>query len=156
KTDGPTLPAKFEDSNKAMIVKGTGVFIGQPSPSEPKGKADEAAQTVTLNLVNVPTAQAAKTILSDLLGVRYTLDPSVRGEVTIQTPHPITKAAAVDLCQAALRANNAALLGVRGQYRIVPADQAVTGAPIYVEATGTQERPGAGLHIVQLKYVAAA
>ena len=37
------------------------------------------AKGVTLNLVDVPTAQAAKTVLGDMLGVRYTVDPAVKG-----------------------------------------------------------------------------
>jgi general secretion pathway protein D len=157
KIDTSTVPANSSETGKTITVEGTGIFVGQRSASEPKSAAEGTAQGVTLNLVNVPTTQAAKTILGDVLGVRYTLDPAVRGEVTIQTPHPVTKAAAVDLFQTALRGNNAALVGVRGQYRIVPADQAVTGAPIYVEGTGaTKEGAGSGLHIVQLKYVAAA
>jgi general secretion pathway protein D len=157
KIDASTVSANSSETGKTITVTGTGVFVGQPSASEPKSAADGPAQGVTLNLMNVPTAQAAKTILGDVLGVRYTLDPAVRGEVTIQTPRPVTKAAAVELFQTALRGNNAALVGVRGQYRIVPADQAVTGAPIHVEGTGApKERTGSGLHIVQLKYVAAA
>jgi general secretion pathway protein D len=156
KVDTPAT-VKSEDAGKTVTIKGTGLFVGQPSRSEPRDAADAGARDVTVNLVNVPTAQAAKTILGDMLGVRYTIDPGVRGEITVQTPHPVTKAAAIDLFQAALRSSNAALVSVRGQYRIVPADQAVTGAPITVEGTPLgAEKLGSGLHIVQLKYVAAS
>ncbi|HEY7550101.1 MAG TPA: type II secretion system secretin GspD [Hyphomicrobiaceae bacterium] len=157
KIDTSAVLAKSDEAGKTITINGTGVFVGQPSQSVEKGKADEAAARVTLNLVNVPAAQAAKSILGDMLGVRYTIDPGVKGEITVQTPHPVTKAAAVDLFQAALRAGNAALVNVRGQYRIVPADQAVTGAPITVDGApaGTQKL-GSALHIVQLKYVAAS
>ena len=64
---------------------------------------------MTLNLVNVPAPQAAKTVLGDILGVKYTVDPSIEGEITIQAPNPVTKSAAVDLFQSALRSNGAAI-----------------------------------------------
>jgi general secretion pathway protein D len=157
KTDAAAVPAKFDETGKTVTVKGTGVFVAQPVSSAEQDKAAAPGQGVTLNLVNVPVAQAAKSILGDMLGVRYTVDPTVKGEITVQTPHPVTKAAIVDLFQAALRANNAAVVNVRGQYRIVPADQAVAWGPIHVEGTPTAgEKLGSGLHIVQLKYVAAA
>ena len=77
--------------------------IGNPAAAA----LDADKDGVTLNLVNVPAPQAAKTILGDILAVRYTVDPGVEGKITIQTPRPVTKSAAVDLFQAALRANGA-------------------------------------------------
>jgi general secretion pathway protein D len=154
----PTLThAKADGASKTIVVKGTGVFVGPHSASEAKDADEGAVANVTLNLVSVPTPQAAKSILGDLLGVRYTIDPSVRGEVTIQTPHPVTRAAALDLFQAALRANSAALVSTKGQYRIVPVDQALVGASISIDGSqSAKDKPGSGVHIVQLKYVAAS
>jgi general secretion pathway protein D len=157
KSDDPAALSNASETGKTITVSGTGIFVGQPSSSEPKDKVDDPAQGVTLNLVNVPTAQAAKSVLGDMLRERYTIDPGVKGEITIQTPEPVSKSAAVDLFQAALRANNAALVSVKGQLRIVPSDQALAGAPLYVKgASAAKEKPGSGLHIVQLRYVAAA
>ena len=39
----------------------------------------------------VPVAQAAKTVLSDILAVKYTVDPGIDGKVTIQTPKPVAR-----------------------------------------------------------------
>jgi general secretion pathway protein D len=107
-----------------------------------------------VNLVNVPAPQAAKTVLGDILGVKYTVDPTIEGKITIQTPNPVTKRAAVDLFQSALRSNGAAIVNSNGTYKIVPADQAPVGAII---ATGNAPEPGgklgSGLQVVQLKYV---
>jgi len=59
------------------------------------------------NLVNVSAPQAAKTVLGGILGVKYTVDATIEGRITIQTPSPVTRSAAVDLCQSALRSNGA-------------------------------------------------
>ena len=69
---------------------------------------------MALNLVNVPAPQAAKTVLGDILGVKYTVDPSIEGKITIQTPNPVTKSAAIDLFQSALRSNGAGIVNSNG------------------------------------------
>jgi general secretion pathway protein D len=141
---------------ESTIIEGSGRFIGDP-PTGAIGRASEdAADGVTLNLVNVPAPQAAKTILGDILSVRYTVDPGIEGKITIQTPKPVARSAVMDLFQAALRSNNAALVNANGMYRIVPADQAVIGASIRTEETPDPEQIGSGLQVVQLKYVAAS
>src|SRR5262249_54393243 len=90
---------------KTTFLEGTGRFVGDPQPHQTAPETGDDG--VTLNLVNMSAPQAAKTILGDILAVRYTVDPGVEGKITIQTPRPVTKATAVDLFQSALRANNA-------------------------------------------------
>jgi general secretion pathway protein D len=148
---------------KTTFMEGTGRFVGDPQPRQ--AAADASDDGVTLNLVNVPAPQAAKTVLGDILAVRYTVDPGVEGKITIQTPRPVTKATAVDLFQSALRANNAAIVDANGMLKVVPLDQAPVGATIRLagippsaplsDAAGG-DNVGSGVKIVQLKYVAAA
>jgi general secretion pathway protein D len=146
---------------KTTFLEGTGRFVGDPQPRQ--AAPDAMEDGVTLNLVNVPAPQAAKTILGDILAVRYTIDPGVEGKVTIQTPRPVSKSAAVDLFQSALRANNAAIVDANGMYKIVPLDQAPVGAtiqlagiPLAAPLGESNDSVGSGVKIVQLKYVAAA
>jgi len=68
----------------------------------------------------------------------------------------VSRVAVLDLFQAALRANNAALVNNNGQYRIVAADQAIVGASIRTDDGPDPEQVGSGLQVVQLKYVAAS
>jgi general secretion pathway protein D len=131
--------------------------------------------TVVLNLASVPLQQAAKTVLGDMIGVNYVVDPRVDGVISIQTTHPVNKVDALELFQAALAPIGAVLVENRGIYRIVPADQSATGAistgrTKRDSASGDQEVTGSilsgvaprnsavggnGVRIVQLKYVAA-
>lgn len=93
---------------QSTIIEDTGRFVGEPPTGSIGSLSDAVDDGVTLNLVNVPAPQAAKTILSDILTVKYTIDPKVEGKVTIQTPQPVARGAVVDLFEAALRSNNAA------------------------------------------------
>src|SRR5215510_16361136 len=121
---------------KTTMMEGTGRFIGDPSVGTVKPSGDPREDGVTLNLVNVPAPQAAKTILGDILAVKYTVDPGIEGKVTIQTPKPVARTAVVDLFQSALRANNAALVNAGGTYKIVALEQAAVGARIRTEEPG--------------------
>jgi general secretion pathway protein D len=140
----------------STVIEGSGRFVGEPPTGSINPSSEDAADGVTLNLVNVPAPQAAKTILGDILSVKYTVDPGIEGKITIQTPKPVAKSAVIDLFQAALRSNNAALVKTNGMYRIAPADQAVVGASIRTEDSPDPEQIGSGLQVVQLKYVAAS
>jgi general secretion pathway protein D len=148
-------PSNEGEDEKATYMLGSGRFIGEPPPTAQQ-IAEQVKDGVTVNLVNVPTPQAAKSILSDILAVKYTIDPGIEGKVTIQTPHPIAKSAVVDLFQSALRSNNAAVIKTGESYKIVSADQAFTGS---IRVSGTAEpgeRLGSRVEVVQLKYVAAS
>jgi general secretion pathway protein D len=141
----------------ATVFEGSGRFVGEPATGAIGGGSDEVADGVTINLVNVPAPQAAKTILGDILAVKYTVDPGIEGKITIQTPKPVTRSAVIDLFQAALRANNAAVVNNRGIYRVVAADQTNQAATYRTDDTpDTTEAVGSGPKVVQLKYVSAS
>lgn len=144
------------EAAEPMLFGGTGQFVAGPAgPST--STPDDTANGITINLINVPVASAAKVILGDYLAVRYSIDPSVdAGRITIQTPGPVSKHAAADLFQAALRSNNAALIGARGAYRIVPLDHANSGAALLVDGDDPSAALGSQVRVVQLKYVSAS
>jgi general secretion pathway protein D len=121
----------------------------------PRQKVAGPDADVVLNLSSVPLQQAAKTVLGDMIGVNYVVDPRVDGVVSVQTTQPVTKADALELFQAALTPIGAVLVQSRGIYRIAPADQAATGAIATGRAPGEGAIGGNGIRVVQLKYVSA-
>ena len=156
-SDGPRRPDRTSGApllantrgGDSTIIEGSGRFVGEPPTGSINPSSEDVADGITLNLVNVPAPQAAKTILGDILAVKYTVDPGIEGKITIQTPKPVARSAVIDLFQAALRSNNAALVHARGLYRIVPADQAVIGASLRTEDRPDVEQVGSGLQVVQ-------
>jgi general secretion pathway protein D len=136
----------------AVTEGGSGQMI---AASSPRLKPVASDANVVLNLSSVPLQQAAKTVLGDMVGVNYVVDPRVDGVISVQTTQPVTKADALELFQAALAPIGAVLVQNRGIYRIAPADQAATGAIITGRAPGEGIIGGNGVRIVQLKYVSA-
>lgn len=152
---GSPLLANTRGGN-STVIEGSGRFIGEPPTGGTARASEDVADGVTINLVNVPASHAAKTILGDILAVKYTVDPGIEGKITIQTPKPVARSAVIDLFQAALRSNNAVIVNSKGTYRIAAADQANVGARLRTDEGDQGELIGTGLQVVQLKYVAAS
>ncbi len=135
---------------------GSDVQVAEPAPRPAPGLAERPGE-VTLNFENTNLLEVVKVILGDLLGLNYTVDPRVKGGVTLQTSRPIPREALLPTLEMLLRMNGAALVERDGLYRVVPRELAVRG-----EATpqlGGARKPlprGFGIRIVPLRYVAAS
>jgi general secretion pathway protein D len=128
----------------------TGQPIAQTSPF-----VDDKPQEITLNLVNVPIPQAAKSVLGDILEINYSVDARVSGNVTLQTSKPISKRQLLAMFEAVLRDNRAAIVEGGGSYRIVPIEDAIRVlTPIDTAVSGT-DGPGVGPQLIVLRYVGA-
>jgi general secretion pathway protein D len=134
--------------------QGNDQLLGQPVALDDKAY-DRDAEDVMLNLVGVSIAQAAKAILGDVLELDYSVDSRVQGAVTLQTPKAISRQKLLQLFEAILRDNGAAIAPGGGTYRIVPlAEASRSTAPLQAES-GNEELPGLRPHIIPLRYVSA-
>ena len=150
--DAPIVSSTGE---KTSFLTGTGRFIGNPA-SLSRGPDDKSESRITINLLGVSVPQAAKAILGDILGVKYSVAPGIEGKITIQTPQPVAKSSVIDLFQSALRANNVAVISSGDEFKIIPADQAAIGASIRLDSRQSSDDIGSHVQIVQLQYVSAA
>ena len=152
---GPTgaVPLPSPSSPAVAVMDGgSGSMIGG---TYSKRKTAGADGNVVLNLASVPLQQAAKTVLGDMIGVNYVVDPRVDGVISVQTTRPVSKAEALEMFQAALAPIGAVLVQSRGTYRIAPADQAATGAIATGNGPAESAIAGNGIRVVSLKYVSA-
>jgi general secretion pathway protein D len=140
-----------------LLAEGTGRLIGTGRTRD-RRQPPAGDDGVTLNLVNLPIAEAAKIVLGDIEGADYVVDPKLDGKVTAHTSHPVTKREALDLFQSALRVSGAAVVRSGGIYKIVPLEAAATAGGdisaggVDMDAAGL----GAGATVVQLRYVSAS
>jgi general secretion pathway protein D len=112
---------------------------------------------VTLNLVDVPMAEAAKVVLADTLGATYVLDPAVSGSVTIQTTAPVSHETLIAIFETVLRSKGAALLEDNGFFKILPMAQA-NGAGVRINTSSQQggdSDGGTQLQVLPLAHVSA-
>ncbi len=144
-----TSPNATADNNsKPQIYTGTVVPVVAAAPvhQAPDGEGYD------LNFENTPITTVAKTILGDILGVGYTIDPRVQGTVTLASGRPVAKSSVLYVLEAALRLNNVVLVRDTAGYRLVPLGDAVGGG--HVDPVDSAE-PGYGISVVPLRYVSA-
>ena len=148
----PLTPGAAEVSG-AQVSAGSGQFTGSPEPRPSPGAAN-SKDGVTLNFAGASIAEAARSILGDILGVNYTVSDKVRGSITIQTVRPIPKDALLGVFETMLSGEGAAISVDNGVYRILPSNDAVSAAAIL--ARGARRLPGVNAQVVVLRFVAAA
>jgi general secretion pathway protein D len=137
---------------------GTGRFVANAdgdAGAPPLSRAVLAKKGIRLNLVDVPVATAAKSVLGDVLEMNYSVDPRVQGKVTLQTSTPVNARELLSLFQGTLRDVDAGLVAANVGYRVVPlADAGKTVNPVVSGAEN--DTPGIRPEIVSLNYVSAA
>jgi general secretion pathway protein D len=146
RTSGAVVPAPASPSTMAA---------SWGSPQQPAGPAPgvstsgEAAD-ITLNFVDSDIREIVQAVLGKTLGVPYTIDPTVRGQVSITTPKPVTRQQVIPILQDLLTQTNAVLVIDRGLYQILPTSSAAT-RPVL----GDIGQDAGGGQIVPLHYVSA-
>jgi general secretion pathway protein D len=100
--------------------------------------ASEPAQ-YSLDFTDTDVRVAVAQILGTMLGLNYSIDPAVKGTVTLRTSRPLTATELLPALETILGSVGAALVRADGLYRVVPA--ATAG--------------GAGALVVPLNYVSA-
>jgi general secretion pathway protein D len=116
----------------------------------PSAKSDDGYE---LNFENTPVTTVAKTILGDILGLGYTIDPRVQGTISLSSGRPVPKSDILFVLENALRISNVVLIRDAAGYRLVPLGDAVGSGNIDHDADSAE--PGYGISVVPLQYVSA-
>ena len=134
---GATPPAvpRLDGSLGAPTAVGPALYSYGRNPSvgaaegAPNAHVDERG-TITLDFADTDIRDAASQILGTLLRANYTIDPAVRGTVTLHTATPLTTRQLLPTMQALLAQVGAEMLQSGGLYRIVSVGVAgAAGAP---------------------------
>ena len=153
------LSPRYPQPTQAMASANAGqtkteIYTGTEVPVVAANAVHEVAggDGYDLNFEATPITTVAKTILGDILGLGYTIDPRVQGTVTLASGRPVPKSQVLYVLEAALRLSNVALVRQTGGYRLVPLGDAVGSGQVDPVA---QAEPGYGISVVPLRYVSA-
>jgi general secretion pathway protein D len=177
----PLAGAGTASNDGAQIVAGSGDFFGRggrvtqvsgpdswgnsggggkglPGKGSVNGGGSSSnSDGITINLVGASVTEVAKTVLGDILGVNYIVSDKVKGTITLRTVRPVDKTGLMEIFDAVLRAEGAAMVVEGGVHKIVPAAEAAAGgAPLRQSRQGGRPIGGLATDIAPLKYVAAA
>ena len=140
----------IDAAERLKVFGGNNVTV-KPSVDSNKPSGDA---TASLSFEATDIRDVAKTILFDILGENYYIDPQVGGNVTFRTVKPIPRNSLVPILEMLLRGVNSALVKEAGIYKVLPATQAVRGT-ITPQLIGgpTQVPPGYSVVVMPLKFI---
>ena len=112
--------------------------------------ASRGGGDISLDFVDTDLREVVSQVLGNILRVNYTIDPAIRGTVTLRTSRPVSRAEVLPALQAVLGQNGAALVQSGGLYRVLPAAVANAATP---GLAGSD--PVTGAAVVPLRYASA-
>lgn len=123
-----------------------------PTGSLPDVTQEKANKGYEINFENTPIETVAKAILGDILGVGYTIDPRVKGTVSLSSGRAVPRKDLLFVLESALRMSNVALVHDAQGYRLIPTTEAVASG----SADWTHEPSvGYGISVMPLQFVSA-
>jgi general secretion pathway protein D len=163
----PQTPLIIKGSGEFVSVEATGLELdsngdisGDKStdknslfdfPEDDTELGTETGGVVTLNFVDVDVKEIVKSVLGDVLGITYTIDPGLTARVTLKTNTPLNRDELLPMLEKILAEFNIALVPHANGYAIRP-NSDVIAPPM---RAGSQV-PGYGIEILRVRHVAAS
>ena len=145
-----------EERQAQQVFRGTGTFIRSRPTTRPTITAEDGAG-VSLNFIDTDVTEVIATVLGDILGLNYIIDPNVTGSITMQTNRPLPREHLLPTLETILALSGAAIIESDGLYKIVPLAVARrAGVPVHTPPQITSLNRGFNVQIVPLQYVPAA
>jgi len=144
----------MESGDISEISTGSGSFINYAAARRNAVMKQPAGGDIVLNFEKTDINEVINTILGEMLGANYVVDPAVSGTVTLATSQPLSRADLLPTLEALLRVNGAVVHEAEGIYSVVPASKALSGsrAP-QVRLSGDL---GYQLLVVPLRFIGAS
>ena len=118
-------------ARESRLAQGYGETIKNLPTYQRCPKKGEKVYPIELNLQNADLVEAIK-VLSETLGLNYSIDPRVKGTVNVKASGRLTRSELISIMESLLLVNGATLVQSGQFINIVPANEAVTGAvPVY-------------------------
>jgi general secretion pathway protein D len=143
-----TFPSRTSSGSESSGALDQAILHVQKSRARGEVKSEQA--DINLNFPGVDVHEAAKSILGDILGLNYAVDPSVSGAVTVVTANPVKKSDVFPILEDSLKAANLGLVRRGAVYTIVP----LAEAKRQPQLVGPED-PGYGTEAITLHFVGA-
>ena len=132
-------------------------FGSDPLARTPSSAVVDVSDGVRLNFDGASLRQVVDTILGEVMGVNYTIDPAVSGTVIFSSSGPLARSDMLTVLETILQMHNATLVDLGNAYAVL-AGSAAVGAAQITPVGGDSPPPlivGTGVTIVPLSYVSA-
>ncbi|MET3582640.1 general secretion pathway protein D [Mesorhizobium robiniae] len=125
----------------------------QLTAGERKSLERLSGEEFEVNLEEAEIKVAARTVLGEVLGISYSIDPRVAGNVSITTSKPTPAPEILTMFESALRSSGVAMMRESDRLRLMPVNEALGTAQL---DQGTTIQPGYAVTVFPLKNVSAS
>jgi general secretion pathway protein D len=150
----PESPPAAAAAPKATYP-GTGQLVSPPATPPPPGAPPTGGNGIQLGFTDVDITQVVGSVLGEALGLNYSIDPTIKGTMSLRSNRPLSSEELLPALEAALRIQDIALVESNGTYRVVP----VRDAPKRVTSFNLQldrKQAGFAIQIVSLQFTSPA
>lgn len=131
-----------------LILRGSGPTL--PNRPAPRVVGEDGG-TFAFNFDNADVRDVVKAVFNDMLGVGYTIDPEVKGQITLFTSKPLRREAVLPAFEEALNMTQATIVSGPSGYQVVPLKEAARRGAF--GAAGGVLQPGYQIRVVPLRYI---
>lgn len=140
------------NSNREFI-RGTGEFINLKDNSLKTHSRDENGN-IDLNFLETDVRAVIDAVLREMLLIEYILDPTVNGQITLQSNRSLDRYSVLLALEEALRIINIAMVPEDGVYHIMPLREAPRRISAIRKPTPSSANlPGFGVEAISLDYI---
>jgi general secretion pathway protein D len=152
-------PGAGRQASPPLLVPGDGATADPSGEQGDQGRvpatspgAIATAAGVEFNFENADIQTVTKTLIGDILGLSFIVDPRVQGTITIGSVGGLARKDVLPMFENVLRMSNAAVLREGNLVKIIPIPEAAGAGRVTMGAA----QPGFGVSVVPLRYTSAA
>jgi general secretion pathway protein D len=102
------------------VYLGSGVLVGTPTAHAAGSSAATGGSGIQLSFTDVDINQVVASVLGEALELNYSIDPSVKGTMSLRSSKALAAEELLPALEAALRVQDLAVVDVNGTYHVVP------------------------------------
>lgn len=136
---------------KSELIKGSGRFFDAQAARKSIAKTRNGEYN--LKFEDAKLSEVVKTILGDILGLNYTMDDKIVGQVFMQTGNPLAKEDLLPALETLLSRYDAVIINEGGIYSVVP--EATGLSALFAPQTNLLTDRGYQNIIIPLRFIAA-
>jgi general secretion pathway protein D len=110
---------------------------------------------IQLAFTDVDISQVVGSVVGEALGFNYSIDPSVKGTMSLRSTRPLSSEELLPALESALRIQDLALVKVKDTYHVVPMKEAPRRVTS-INPPSDRNQPGFAIEIVPLQFTSAA
>jgi general secretion pathway protein D len=141
-------------SRTNSLFTGTGQLVATHEPPKDAVPMATSENGIQLAFSEVEINQVVASVLGEALGLNYSIDPAVKGTMSLRSSRPLSTNELLPALESALRVQDLAIVKVKDTYHVVP----VKDAPRRVTSINPpsdRKEPGFTIEVVSLQFTSA-